>query len=94
MKFHSHGSPQCDGVRDVQFDSYGHGLNRWREDPVAVLPSDWQALSLIAMVLQNSEGCSPMARQDLNNDGLPDPVQMGVRCFHTETWFVNPSLNT
>ena len=63
------------GYAMCSLDSYGHGLTRWREDPVAGAAIRLVAgMSLIAMALQNSTGLLTNGRdRDLNNDGLADP---------------------
>ena len=53
------------GYAMCSLDSYGHGLNRWREDPVAGAAIRLAVLSLIAMALQNSAGCSPMGETEI-----------------------------
>ncbi len=74
------------GVAACALDSYGHGVNRWIEDPVAAgalltsLPRfrTYGAVELAGLLALGRD-------RDLNNDGLPDPGvdQWTADIFHT-----------
>lgn len=74
------------GVAACAIDSYGHGLNRWVEDPVAAgalltsLPrfQRWGATELAGLLVRGRD-------RDLTNDGLPDGGldQWSAAIFHT-----------
>ena len=55
-------------------DSYGHGLNRWKEDPVAGSALTLAGLEFSRDGIPELGGLVVLGRdRDLNNDGLSDP---------------------
>ena len=75
MKISLHmGRHNAMGYAMCSLDSYGHGLNRWREDPVAgaairVGRNEFERNGVVELggLLTNGRD------RDLNNDGLADP---------------------
>lgn len=74
------------GFAACSLDAYGHGLNRWLQDPTAALAIASQLPRFSEVGVPELGGLMTIGRdRDLNNDGLPDPGmdQWTSDIFHT-----------